>query len=961
MKKTGLLLVFFFAFFAVFLACFVLTGASFEGLLRFSDPFEDIAETAYDGHNFAVLDNYRTRVMYLSPDGVTLGKAAARDDAEFSHIAIAKGAAYAVERTPDGDSLVMIRANGSVARHPMGEAILDLLDTDQGLYTLRKEGSALRMEPVDMGASRTLPFSGESPWKATMAPSGELYVLEYNGKIWNVSQDELVFDPDGVLWEEHCVPGDLAVDRNGVLWIDNLGSRRIGKVVDGMFVPVFSQEDVIAQGHAGVDNEGYYTFSMNGVSGNILTAISNTLILRESSGRAVTFTKSGNAPLLIAGKCLALLSAVAAVVSLLILVILGLSKVKKANVSVLMGQAIQFVVFVIVFGVAVGVNFVQSYQMQFELFRESWLKQTTLLGAMDISQSGVLNISGDDHAGAQRVLNEKLNAFIRDNANEIHATVVVVDDEMIRVLARTQDEVPLYYPLRADLRSETEGGVSYRASAEQGMISFGIVEDQRGRWETCLCPIFDADGKVAALLDVRTDADRFRKENSGLIIETILSAASVLAVALFFFIEVNRLMAVMMERPGAGKTLADHRRSLVRWLGFLAYTAINIPMFFIPILAGQIYQSGAPAFLSREMAIALPLTGNMLAMAVSSMACAGLVERKGWKPAGLIGVALCVAGYALAMLVENIFWFIGMLFVAGAGVGLLTLSLQTFIFASAPPEDTESDRLLSLLNSGIYAGVNCGVIFGSLLADQIGYFAAFLCAIGVFGLTALCMAHMLKNCVVSGADAGERQRGMSLIRYLLNGRVLIFLIALLVPITALSFFVAHFLPIFANRSGISSTIASWGYLLNGIAIIYLGPVFTRFLLKRVGSRKAVLTTSGIALAGIAIFAAFPAIPAAFVASLLLGISDAGGQVSRQDAFLNLPHSRRAGASRTLSTMSLFENIGQTIGPGVFSLILATEVQFGMLVLAIAVIGCFGLYWVTSGRSKAGTEKVSAGA
>lgn len=956
-KNTRFWLIFTAAFVVLAAVSLAVCGGNIRQMATVSADFGQISDYAYDGKdNLYIVDTYRSRLLQMNAAGQLIRTIYVGGDESIISVAAGSNRAYYVVRGGEGDTLVTLLGDGKQTRELLKESFHSLVGYGDMVGIVFWEEGMYRMEVFGRGKGFYTVAPDAQPWRMSLSPGGTLYMLDYNGDVWemNGEQNTLILSAQSQQFGERYIPGGIATGSGERLWVANLESRTIGRITyEGGYEAVLSAEELITRGFARVDNSGFYSVKWQK---ELMGVIGSRVVLLSDEGHVRSWDQAAYSPLALVLRGVFWLSIAVLILPLGKGILWAVGKLRSLRLTPLTGQAIQFTLFVVIFCCCVGVNLLGSYQRQFSLSRESWLRQTALLGAVKIMQNELLDVAAMQEPGAQKLLHESLLRIAQSAKAPVEASIVIPSGDAVRVLAQTREQVPLYYPLEADIRSQTDDGFSYLAAMSDSTMSYDVVVDAYGRWETCLCPIPGADGKVAALLEMRVDADAFAQENSAFLTEAILSTASIVVVLLFFLIEVNRLMAVTMDPLQAGEVPAQRRRLLIRWLGFIAFTAINIPMFFIPLQAGSLYDAAPVGFLSRQMATALPLTGNMLAMAVSSTVCAGWVEKKGWKSGALAGTALCALGYALAMVFGHVLWYIGMMFLSGLGIGLLALSLQTCIFATAPENDDKSDHLLSLLNSGMFAGANCGVIFGSLLADQMGYFAAFMVAVGIFVFAALCIMRMLPNAALAGGE--EETGGMSALRFLANGKVLIFLVLMLVPLTVLGFFVAHFLPLFADENGISATIASWGYLLNGVVIIYIGPVLTRTLIARMGSRKAVLLTAAVALAGIGLFAAVPTIPAAFVTSALLGFSDAGGQVSRQEEFLRLPQSRRAGASRALSTFSLFENIGQTIGPGVFSLILAVGIRPGMLALTVVTAACLALYAVTGGMGK--SARPSAG-
>ena len=55
----------------------------------------------------------------------------------------------------------------------------------------------------------------------------------------------------------------------------------------------------------------------------------------------------------------------------------------------------------------------------------------------------------------------------------------------------------------------------------------------------------------------------------------------------------------------------------------------------------------------------------------------------------------------------------------GLGYGFCWMTLRNFaLFGRNEEEKSEG---FSLLNAGLYAGINCGSVLGSILADKVGY------------------------------------------------------------------------------------------------------------------------------------------------------------------------------------------------------------------------------------------------
>ncbi len=922
---------------------------------RAFSPISAVGRTP--GGDMLVIDGYGARLTHMDGDGTYVRSYAAPDGALFTAAAgSGRGAVFALCRAENFYVVRLGERMDVVAELPPGAYPFGLQCVGMEVYAVYAQGAAVfsrsvfREEgalPQNLPDMYRPPFPSQDVLDACVSADGAMWVLGRDGTVARLTVGDsyvaCTAGEAGPGFGGGYMPVALAMSPQGPL-LCNGGERDIGLLgqdrsyqrrmdaralrVSFGRAPLTGFEDVAWQDGIVAYQDGWVVFQTP----------DNRITLCRDGAAMPGWQAALKAAFLIA--CAAALALAAP------FAVRGVRALFRKRVGHYLGMAVQLVVFVAVFGLITGSGILTGYRGWFNDMYAAGMQQTALLCSSLITRNGLVPQGGapdaQQSAEIERILQ---NAAVLQEG--VRVRLLTMRDGRAFVISDPQRRTSLLSPIAFE-------GDEERTRCEEAwglkQLSVTALEDAQGRWASALSPVFSPNNEVVALLQMQGDLQAFDRQNASFLQGLALSVSSLVVVALFFFVEVSQLLEVLQQRRRSG---AGVSRTAVRWMSFLFFTAVNMPMFFVPLQAEELLSQYGPSWLSLSMAQAAPLTAYMIAMGIAALTMGALADKRGWRPALCLGAAAAAAGYALSMLSRHIFLYTLGVAAAGFGCALCVMALQAFLFATdeGPGNQEENNRLMSLMNSGMYAGANCGVVFGSLLANRMSYAAVFALAIALFGGAAASALRLAPN--LRPPVQQQEGAGMSLPRFLVRPRVLAFLL-LLVPLTVLSFFVSQFLPIFGDMSGVPPELTSWGYLLNGIAIIYIGPAFTRALMKRLGSDGAVLVTTLLAIAGIAAFAAVPQIALAFACSVLLGLSDAGGQIARQDAFLNLPDSRRAGPGRALGAFSLMESLGQAVGPVVFTLIIASGVAPGMRTLLFVVIGCAAAYAAISlpGRRRA---------
>ncbi|MCP1615175.1 MFS family permease [Azospirillum lipoferum] len=438
----------------------------------------------------------------------------------------------------------------------------------------------------------------------------------------------------------------------------------------------------------------------------------------------------------------------------------------------------------------------------------------------------------------------------------------------------------------------------------------------------------DAD-LVTPTLRIVIDSDYIQRN----VLEVVANNVTILIISLMFIYELHAFVSRRMRRPveakaeteGVGGAAATTGRSLagLRFLTFMLYFGMFLSASFVPVIM-QTFDSGLFG-LAPPQAAAIPVSAEMLCGALAILLAGRISARLPWRTMTAAGLAIAALGALTSGLTGDPVLFVVARGLVGAGTMTALMGLYRLIDRVRrvdPATGAYSD-----LFSGMYVGVNCGAVVGSLLADEIGPQAVFLIAAVVL---ALGIAQLLlltpeptgeavppvaaATAAVAKPDAAAPGR-----RVWSDRSFLAFLLLVSVPTSACSMFLIYYFPLFASGLGQPASTVGQAFLLYGLCIVYLGPLLSRLMRSSgVAPGLPVLASGLIMAAGLTTFALTGSLMGAFLAILLLGLSDSFGLTAQQRYLERLPVVGTHGLAVPQSYHLNARKIGQVIGPMLFS-------------------------------------------
>jgi predicted MFS family arabinose efflux permease len=423
-----------------------------------------------------------------------------------------------------------------------------------------------------------------------------------------------------------------------------------------------------------------------------------------------------------------------------------------------------------------------------------------------------------------------------------------------------------------------------------------------------------------------------------LLVTTILfSVEIVLFLGLYFGQQTLRYEDTTAIQLNGNKIHSDI--SVVRPQAFVFFLAASMATSFLPV----ILKNYDPIFgLPENIFLGLPLTLEIFASIVTTMVTGAVLDRHGWRPPFIAGLCIVAFGTLLSAIASSTIVFLLARLITGAGYGFAWMSLRGYVAQSGSEKSQTTG--FAALNSGIYAGINCGVILGAFLIERLSYSGIFWVALVFMGVAIAFSLAFTKNQmpkpVARSAPMGQVSRPL-----IADSKVMIMFVTVAIPTSICLMFLNYFVPVYAKSIGITPSDVGRLFLLYGLCVVYLGPVLSRTVVGKYSFRSSTSVSYLLVISGLLLFGFLPGPITCAIAVMALGLSDGIGLVAQNNYFLSLEAVKQYGVGKSLGVFSIVKKIGQTVGPMIFGWLSMVGMGIGFLgiVFAIALL----LFFVTS--------------
>ncbi len=427
---------------------------------------------------------------------------------------------------------------------------------------------------------------------------------------------------------------------------------------------------------------------------------------------------------------------------------------------------------------------------------------------------------------------------------------------------------------------------------------------------------------------------------------TILVTSFFFAIELIIFLLF--LLTMQVQKAGLHAVPVDENLSIrvIRPLTFLFFIAFDMSISFIPLYMKKLYE---PLFgLPKDIVLGLPISAEMICIALSSYLAGLLIDRKGWRLPFFSGLSVVACGVLLSALAQNALLFIIARAIIGTGYGLTLVSMEGYLLSG----QSKDSRLagFSQLYAGLYAGKLCAAALGAMLAERLGYVTVFFIQITMLSvplLFALCFAKDHAPQAAEAAPANSTERG-ALGRFLSNRRIVTFFLLITLPSMVCTVgFLCYFFPLFSNGLGVSTSNTGRAFMIYGVCFILLGPALGRFIARRGNALPYVYLAGSTGVVAMFIFFWKGSFVAALCAIFLLGLSDTINSVAQTGYFLNLDATHALGEGKGLGLLRLTRKIGEALGPIIFGGVLMLGTRAGIGVIGAVYFLLLALFFVVT--------------
>jgi MFS family permease len=477
--------------------------------------------------------------------------------------------------------------------------------------------------------------------------------------------------------------------------------------------------------------------------------------------------------------------------------------------------------------------------------------------------------------------------------------------------------------------------------AESGEWVKMDYQNASGNYMSLNGPIYNADGSVCGEIEIGVDLSSLEGQIFTLWKKMMVSAALILALLLFVISEALASVS-FMDTNFASDDNADAELPIprLRPLTFVVFLAFNLPTGFLPNYA--IKMGGSFLGFSPEISAALPIVANGCLLAVAPLISSYLATTLGRRISFAAGFLLCVAGYWASAVAVSIAQLVAGMGAVGLGAGILFTMIQ--ICVSSRKNLNEKVLGFSSFASASFAGINCGIMTGGIIAASFDQKAVFTFGAFVWAFAMTAFLFLIRRNAGVWSSGGARATKPTASVRVFPRRVIAFLSLLVFPFTLYSGFMYYLVPVFASRMGFSDTEISLVFVLFAVGVMFLGP---RIAEGAQGGSRQFSKLLGVALimelTGILCFAYLPSTEVMLATVLIMGSACGIGYVYFPLFLTEIPEAKRLREGSDMALYNLTDNLGCAAGPMVFSAILHSGTSLWYYVLTASMLAAALIY------------------
>ncbi|MCL2456683.1 MAG: MFS transporter [Defluviitaleaceae bacterium] len=416
-----------------------------------------------------------------------------------------------------------------------------------------------------------------------------------------------------------------------------------------------------------------------------------------------------------------------------------------------------------------------------------------------------------------------------------------------------------------------------------------------------------------------------------------LSMVMSLVISVLLMAEIVFLFIKLMD--GKREKKSAEPAEYLRQTAFLFYFTGFLGISFIPIMARNFAGSHPNA----DFIAGLPYSVEAFFNCAAILLTPKFFQTKGWKPLYLSGCAIFIVGLVFSAAAPNVFSFIGARALVGIGYGFCWMTLRNI----ATQNENRAQNFAGL-TSGIYAGIMCGVAFGAVLADSLGFEAVLIISAAMAFFAAIFPMTMKNSKKIAENFSHGEKINLSARDVII---FVIFLALIVIPTSISDAFNGFLLPLYVNDLELPTAYIGRVTLVYNLCFVYLSSILLLKIVWKYIKNPLFIAAFHMLIISGALFAAayIGGFSAVLVAGALLGAADGFGFSVQNSYLLDMKISKKFGTVRMLTFISLFKKLAAMLAPIVFGLFIMNGFgglgAMGAVFLICAVVGTFSIIFL----------------
>jgi predicted MFS family arabinose efflux permease len=368
---------------------------------------------------------------------------------------------------------------------------------------------------------------------------------------------------------------------------------------------------------------------------------------------------------------------------------------------------------------------------------------------------------------------------------------------------------------------------------------------------------------------------------------------------------------------------------MIRPIAFIFFFAFSLTTSFIPIVMRGFNTS--LLWMPESLKLSLPISLEAFGTIISTIITGYVIHKKGWRVPFLYGILIVCVGSVLSGISFDGTMFVLSRLITGIGYGFSWMAMRGYVGSFNSADQTQG---FSSLNSGIMSGCNCGIVLGAMIAESAGYSFVFFITLGILVISAVVACLLIKKNKNEIIQTPSVQNPLKedVLKLVFNSKILAFVLLALVPASICGAFLTYLFPITATDMGVSSANIGRAFLMYGLFVVYLGPLFGKYVGSKISIKKSIIAANLVYALAILVFGFGVSATAAIAAVLLIGFSDSFGLAAQSSYFLSFDATKQVGNGISISAFSVFYKLGQMIGPLVFGGLIALGIGTGTKII-----------------------------